>query len=62
MCTVKKENEMELKLAEMRMIRCMCCVKGDMQQFYRYDTAKKLAYLVEYLWIYCTDFRKLFTL
>jgi len=28
-----------------------------------YDTAKKLAYkLVEYLWIYWTDFRKLFTI
>jgi len=28
----------------------------------RYDTAKKLAYLVEYLRIYWTDFRNLFTI
>jgi len=28
----------------------------------RYDTAKKLTYLVEYLRIYMTDFRKLFTI
>jgi len=28
----------------------------------RYDTAKKLAYLVEYLCIYWTDFRNLFTI
>ena len=27
-----------------------------------YDTAKKLAYLVEYLWIYWTDSCNLFTL
>jgi len=28
----------------------------------RYDTAKKLAHFVEYLWINWTDFRNIFTI
>ena len=28
----------------------------------RYDVAKKLAYFMQYLWIYCTDFRILYTI